>query len=251
MDSLISVFTDYIGRYLFYILLCISIGYVFIRIKEIGYLFSALFICTSAFFVYAVRYKESSGLSDLEQIVFIFFGTLIGGWRYLFGNYGLPFGIPSFNLFGRFNDYRDTRRFRKTYAEELAREAAKKHAWGADNAGTHNNTGTHRRTEQSSEHDKTRERKERYKRTREEAQEETNRSSSQNNYTSVESDWDILGIPEGSTKEEIQRAYRKQSNRVHPDKMPDSIRGDSDLEKAYNDKFVKVNKAYERLMKRA
>ena len=50
-------------------------------------------------------------------------------------------------------------------------------------------------------------------------------------------DWEILGIPEGSSPEEIKAAYRRAVKKVHPDMK--GVEGE--------DAFKQINEVYERL----
>jgi len=77
---------------------------------------------------------------------------------------------------------------------------------------------------------------------------------SEADYTSMEAmfvpktDWayNILEITEQSTNEEIKKAYRKMALKYHPDKV--SYLGE-DFQKAANEKFQKVNEAYQAICK--
>eukprot|EP00727_Mastigamoeba_balamuthi_P007397 m51a1_g3278 putative secretory complex protein (688) ;mRNA; r:249736-252080 len=51
--------------------------------------------------------------------------------------------------------------------------------------------------------------------------------------------YDILGVPEGATVDEIKQAYRRLSLKAHPDKNRDDPRA--------TDKFIRITKAYESL----
>ncbi len=58
--------------------------------------------------------------------------------------------------------------------------------------------------------------------------------------------YQVLEIPENSNDEEIKKAYRKMAVKYHPDKV--SYLGE-EFQKAANEKFQKVNEAYETLKK--
>ena len=50
--------------------------------------------------------------------------------------------------------------------------------------------------------------------------------------------YDVLGVPEDASEEEIKKAFRKQAIRWHPDKNPDNA------EEA-EERFQEINNAYE------
>lgn len=242
----VEVLHEKIGLLYFYI----GIGYVFIRCRSIGYGYASVIVLWLLLLAYMVGDVTFLQLSETEKFLAILFGTLVGGWHFL-RRHTHGFGFPFFrmpNYLERVELYFDKRRARRAYAEELGRAEARKQA-GASN-GSQKNSGSQQRqkkqSDRSSTHRKQKEQtnqhsqssKDRFKNAR---QKKPARSSS------TEADWDILEIPRGSSKDVIKQAYRKQANRFHPDKMPDSIRGDADLEEAYNAKFIKVKKAYERL----
>jgi DnaJ like chaperone protein len=56
----------------------------------------------------------------------------------------------------------------------------------------------------------------------------------------------ILEVEPGATNEEIKKAYRKMAVKYHPDKV--SYLGE-DFKKTANEKFQKVNEAYEKIKK--
>ncbi|NLK63244.1 MAG: DnaJ domain-containing protein [Fusobacteria bacterium] len=63
-------------------------------------------------------------------------------------------------------------------------------------------------------------------------------------YTDNDEDYEILGINRNSTVEEIKKAYKKQVRVYHPDFHQDKS---DDLKKEYEDKFKKINDAYNNL----
>jgi DnaJ like chaperone protein len=62
----------------------------------------------------------------------------------------------------------------------------------------------------------------------------------------IDSSYKILEIEEEASIEEIKKAYRTMANKHHPDKV--SYLGE-DFRKAANEKFQKVNEAYEKIKK--
>ncbi len=64
--------------------------------------------------------------------------------------------------------------------------------------------------------------------------------------TSTESSYKILGIETTATDDEVKKAYRKLAVKYHPDKV--SYLGD-DIKKSAEDKFRKINEAYESIKK--
>jgi DnaJ like chaperone protein len=77
---------------------------------------------------------------------------------------------------------------------------------------------------------------------------------SKSDYTSIESmfvpktdwAWDVLEIKRDADNEEIKKAYRKMALKYHPDKV--SYLGE-DVQKAANEKFQKLNEAYQLICK--
>jgi hypothetical protein len=58
--------------------------------------------------------------------------------------------------------------------------------------------------------------------------------------------YNVLGVSEGASKEEIKKAYRELARKHHPDKFATA----SENEKKYNEqKFKEINEAYEKLTK--
>ena len=74
-------------------------------------------------------------------------------------------------------------------------------------------------------------------------------SSSSQSYTSrssLENDYKILEVSPDATDEEVKKAYRAAAKKHHPDKV--SHLGE-DVRKAAEEKFTKVNQAYDRIKK--
>jgi DnaJ like chaperone protein len=65
-------------------------------------------------------------------------------------------------------------------------------------------------------------------------------------YDSVESCYKVLEVTPTATNEEIKKAYRNMALKHHPDKV--SYLGE-DIRKAAEEKFQKVNEAYEKIKK--
>lgn len=62
----------------------------------------------------------------------------------------------------------------------------------------------------------------------------------------TDADYKILELEPSATDEEVKKAYRKMAMKYHPDKV--SYLGE-DFQKAANEKFQKVNEAYENIKK--
>jgi DnaJ like chaperone protein len=73
-------------------------------------------------------------------------------------------------------------------------------------------------------------------------------SSSQGYRTtySIDSDYKVLEIEPSTTDEEVKKAYRKQAMKHHPDKV--NHLGE-EIRKAAEERFAKLNEAYERIKK--
>ena len=56
--------------------------------------------------------------------------------------------------------------------------------------------------------------------------------------------YEVLGIREGSSKEDIKKAYREQAKKYHPDQY-----GDNPLKDLAEEKMQELNEAYDSLMK--
>ena len=77
---------------------------------------------------------------------------------------------------------------------------------------------------------------------------------SQSDYTSIlnmfvkstDSSYKILGVDKTATDEEVKKAYRKLAVEYHPDKV--AYLGE-DFKKVANEKFQKINEAYENIKK--
>lgn len=65
-------------------------------------------------------------------------------------------------------------------------------------------------------------------------------------YKDIDSAYKVLEIDKSATDEEVKKAYRRMAVKYHPDKV--GYLGD-DFKKAANEKFQKVNEAYERIKK--
>lgn len=63
---------------------------------------------------------------------------------------------------------------------------------------------------------------------------------------STESSYKILGIEQSATDDEVKKAYRKLATQYHPDKV--GYLGD-DIKKSAEEKFRKINEAYESIKK--
>jgi DnaJ like chaperone protein len=62
----------------------------------------------------------------------------------------------------------------------------------------------------------------------------------------IDSDYKVLEIEPSATDEEVKKAYRKQAMKHHPDKV--NHLGE-DIRKAAEERFAKLNEAYERIKK--
>jgi len=62
----------------------------------------------------------------------------------------------------------------------------------------------------------------------------------------VENDYKILEISKDATDHEVKKAYRRMAKKYHPDKLQGVS---DDIIKMAEDKFNKINQAYERIMK--
>ena len=62
----------------------------------------------------------------------------------------------------------------------------------------------------------------------------------------IESAYKVLEIEEASLNEEVKKAYRKMAVKYHPDKV--SHLG-VDFQQSANEKFQKINEAYEKIKK--
>ena len=58
--------------------------------------------------------------------------------------------------------------------------------------------------------------------------------------------YEILGVAKSATQEEIKKAYRQLAIKYHPDKV--NYLGD-DFRKSAEEKFRKINEAYENIKK--
>ena len=62
----------------------------------------------------------------------------------------------------------------------------------------------------------------------------------------VDNDYKILEISKSSSNEDVKKAYRKMAKKYHPDKLQNVS---EDIIRMAQEKFNKVNQAYERIMK--
>ena len=62
----------------------------------------------------------------------------------------------------------------------------------------------------------------------------------------IDNDYKILEISKSSSNEDVKKAYRKMAKKYHPDKLQNVS---DDIIKMAQEKFNKVNQAYERIMK--
>jgi curved DNA-binding protein CbpA len=62
----------------------------------------------------------------------------------------------------------------------------------------------------------------------------------------MQNPYEILGVKEGSSKEDIKKAYREMAKKYHPDQY-----GNNPLRDLAEDKMRELNEAYEYLMKNA
>lgn len=60
----------------------------------------------------------------------------------------------------------------------------------------------------------------------------------------MENPYEVLGVREGASKEDIKKAYREQAKKYHPDQY-----GDNPLKDLAEDKMRELNEAYDSLMK--
>ena len=62
----------------------------------------------------------------------------------------------------------------------------------------------------------------------------------------IDNDYQILEISNNVSDEDVKKAYRKMAKKYHPDKLQGVS---DDIIKMAEDKFNRVNAAYERIMK--
>ena len=75
----------------------------------------------------------------------------------------------------------------------------------------------------------------------------TDNNQANHNYNRVNKDpYEILGIKNNATNEEIQAAYKQKVKQYHPDKV--SHLGE-ELQKVANEKFIEIKNAYDLLTK--
>lgn len=239
IEEFVGWFHNYVSYYFTDIVLFLLVGFVFIRCRSIGYVYSAVLVLAFIFISYVGGYA----MPQRDIAVVIFLGTVAGGWRYVAQAQGSHnrFGFPFFSWsFENLTSYFAGRRYRKVYADEYAREKAKQEARGsdspqADEAPRSEKTESSQKREEESHDERAEKRRERFRQSR----------SPNAQKQSPENPYEVLKVSRNDSMEDIKKAYRKLVGRFHPDKMPDSIRGDADLEKAFTDKFVKIKKAYE------
>jgi len=193
---------------------------------------------------------------DIATVLIL--GTLAGGWRYFVpmggGAYriGFPFTAKSkpdrSSIMQRFDIFLAKRRFQKTYAEELAREAAKNDSEARRSSNQDSNDGQSTQSNSSRENGfeeksgRQEKRKEKFRGTQAEAEPPPRQENSD-----TRTPEDILGLKPEFTKEDLKRQYQKLRDKYHPDKnqhLSQAVRDEMEVE------LVKVNLAYKKMTKK-
>ncbi len=246
IENLIAWFYNYVDYYAIDIFLFLLVGYVFIRCRSIGYVYSGGLILFLIFLTHIGGYA----MPQVDIAIVIFLGTLAGGWRYLARarSYGGGFGsplfslrLPQFSFFGSWLNAYDTRkaqsRFNKTYAEELAREKAKKDARGSESS---NQRSTNRENRSNSEDSRRKKRKESFRDSRSEAEDkQSNQSNYQPGKMTRKQAMELLGLPEVFSRDKLKEQRDRLNKVYHSDSS----------NKSDNTMFYKVQEAYEILKK--
>lgn len=263
IEALITWFYNYVSYYFPDIVVFLLAGYVFIRCRSFGYVYSGVVVL----FLIFLSNLGGYALPQLDTAIIIFLGTVAGGWRYLAqarsyrGGFGFPFfswRAPRLSFVGSwfesFEAFQTKRRFRKTYTEELAREEARKTARGSSSNDSGKTSGSReknrpRPSQRQSKGSSHKKKEQPRKKTGQSSKQEKRRESfkrSRPDPVKPRGSLEILGLSQGYTQDELKERYRKLASQYHPDKyqnMSDTVKQEMNAE------FVAVKQAYEKLKK--